>query len=170
MRSKTYFVVLALFVVLIAGFAVAPIAGAQDEMGVVCDSTLITLLLVAEHDYDYISGMMGTDMEMPALDLGQYGPVVDSIVAMMMEMQEEAGEPMDMEAHDQMLADMMAMDTAGMVAAYLGSMDMEMGDMMTTLTPGNVAGEDLVCATVRADVEKFILAHILTEMSMMEEM
>jgi hypothetical protein len=165
-KLRSFLTVLVLFA-MIAGFA--PLAGAQEEMGVACDSTLVTLLLVAEHDYDYISGMMGTDMEMPALDLGQYGPVIDSIVAMMMEMQGEAtGEPMDMTAHDAMLADMMAMDTAGMVAAYMSGMNMEMGEM-TTLAPGNVADEDPICATVRADVEKFILAHILTEMAMMAE-
>ena len=45
----------------------------------------------------------------------------------------------------------------------------EMGDdmMMTTLTPGNVAGEDEVCTTLRADVEKFLVAQIVTSTVMM---
>jgi len=170
MRNYRVFASGLVLLALLTGLVFAPAVGAQDDMGVVCDSTLVTLLLVAEHDYDYISGMMDSGMEMPALDLGQYGPVIDSIVAMMMAMmEEESGEAMDMEAHDQMLADMMEMDSAGMVAAYMSEMNMEMGEM-TNLTPGHVAGEDPICATVRADVENFILAHILTEMSMMEDM
>lgn len=146
-------------------------AFAQDEM-VVCDSTLATLLLVAEYDYGYLSSKM-TDAEMaeaPALRInkGQFGPVVDSIVATMMMMAEEMTEE-DMAMTEDMnmqVMGMMEMSSAGMVAAYMGNMDMEMG-MTTELTPGNVAGEDPLCAEVRADVEAFILAHILSEMEMM---
>jgi hypothetical protein len=144
---------------------------AQDEMKHVCDSTLVTLLLVAEHDYDYLSAKMDMGEEVPAIEYGQYGPVIDSIVAMMLT-QAESSEPTmteeEMAAHDQMLTDMMVMDTAGMVASYMTGMNMTMEESMTTLTSGSVADEDPVCAEVRADVEKFILAHILTEMSMME--
>jgi hypothetical protein len=172
MRTLQKCLAVLLVFMLSVGFAVVP-ALAQDEMMAhTCDSTLVTLLLVAEHDYDYLSGKMSMGEEVPAIDYGQYGPVIDSIVAMMTAMmEEEATEDAmmeeDMAAHDQMLADMMAMDTAGMVAAYMGSMNMTMEEGMTTLAPGNIEGEDPVCAEVRADVERFILAHILTEMSMM---
>lgn len=174
MRAVQKCLAVVLVVALAVGFAVVP-AAAQDDMKHVCDSTLVTLLLVAEHDYDYLSAKMDMGEEVPAIDYGQYGPVIDSIVAMMMAMMEEEGSmegdmtEEEMMAHDEMLANMMAMDTAEMVAAYMSSMNMDMGEM-TTLTPGNVAGEDPVCAEVRADVERFILAHILTEMAMMGDM
>jgi hypothetical protein len=172
---------LSLFVILsvLAGGVLVYAQDATTEAGsmITCDSTLVTLLLVAEHDYDYLSAKMDMGEEVPAIDYGQYGPVIDAIVAMMMQMQDEAAmataEAMteeQMAAHDQMLTEMMTMDTAGMVASYMSSMNMTMEEGTTTLTPGNVANEDPVCAEVRADVEKFILAHILTEMSMMSGM
>ncbi|MCA9905026.1 MAG: hypothetical protein KC547_14320, partial [Anaerolineae bacterium] len=36
----------------------ALVAQAQDSMATACDSTLVTLLMVAEHDYDYLTNMM----------------------------------------------------------------------------------------------------------------
>lgn len=162
---------------LVGAVSIAQFVRAQDAMAkVTCDSSLVVLLLVAEHDYDYLSHLMmdETMMDHPALkiDKGQYGPLIDSIVAMMTAMMEEDPNMVmteeEMMAHDEMLNNMMGMgSTADMVAAYMASMNMEMGDMMTTLQPGNVAGEDPVCAEVRADVEKFIIAHIVTEISMM---
>lgn len=170
-NAKSVFAVLLVLVVVLSGIALVPVLSAQDDAPVVCDSTLVTLLLVAEHDYDYLSAKMDMGEEVPNIDLGQYGPVMDAIVAMMMAMMDEEDDmgmdEMDMAAHDQMLADMMAMDSVAAVAAYMGSMGMEMGADMTTLAPGAVAGEDPLCTQVRADVEQFILAHILTEMSMM---
>jgi hypothetical protein len=169
--------ILCLTVILLAGFAISPIqqtAHAQDA-AVVCDSTLAVLLLVAEHDYDYLSSMMMSEdaVMMPHFDLGQYQPLVDEIVAMMMEMAEsgEMAEGMteeDMAAHDEALGMYMEMsDSAAMVAAYLEGMGMAMDSMSSTvLTPGNVAGEDPACAAARASVENFLLAHIITEMGM----
>lgn len=152
---------------------------AQDDMmeKVTCDSTLATLLLIAEFDYDYLSHKMAMDMmEDPALsiDLGVLQPVADEISAMMMEMMEEddmmeEGDDMmsedDMMAHDEMLEGMMGMSAAEAVDAYMSSMNMEMMDMME-LPAGDIAGEDPICAEVRADVQQFLVAHILTHMSM----
>lgn len=166
---------------LLALLAVVPLAGvsAQDTMmsdKIACDSTLAVLLLVAESKYDYLSHMAMDEMMMdsPALhiDLGALTPVADSI---MMAMQQMAAEgDMDMSdmtaeeqaAHDQMLADMMAMSPADQVTAYMSSMNMEMMDM-SMLPAGDLPGEAPECAAVRADVERFLVAHILTEQSMM---
>ncbi len=166
-------------VFLIALFAVtfAPahinVAHAQDDAPVACDSTLATLLLVAEHDYDYLSSMMDSEMGAPNVDLGQFTPLVNDIMAMMMEMMDEMSEEdmMAMEAMNAMMEPMMGMSSVDMLAAYEAAMGMEMMDNMTVLEPGNVAGENELCATVRADVENFILAHIIasTESMMMEE-
>lgn len=170
---------LVLVALLLVG-SVVPLNGiaAQDDMAkITCDSTLATLLLVAEHDYDYLSHMMTDEMMMdsPAthVDLGALTPVVDNIIMMMMSMDEDMSmgdmSEEEMMAHDEMLASMMAMSPADQVAAYMSSMNMETMDMMP-LPPGNVAGEDPQCAAVRADVEAFLVAHILTEMSMMGDM
>jgi len=147
---------------------------AQDDMGVVCDSTLVTLLLMAEHDYDYLSGMMDSDMEMPSVDYGQYGPLIESIMAMMMAMMDEMSEEdmMMHEEHEAMVMEMMAMSPQEMMDMAMDGMGMESVDMsmMTQLTPGNVEGEDPACAALRADVEAFLVAHIVTEMAMMGDM
>lgn len=159
---------------LLIGFIV-PAAVAQDEMAkITCDSTLVTLLLVAEHDYDYLSAKMMDEemMDHPALriDKGALTPLVEEIMAMMIAMMEEDPNmgmtPEQMAAHDAMLAEMMMKTPAEMVASYMMSMNMEMAEEMTELQPGNVAGEDPVCTEVRADVEKFIIAHLVTEMAL----
>lgn len=144
---------------------------AQDDMGVACDSTLATLLLVAEHDYDYLSSMMMEMPEsMPNLDLGQYTPLINEIVAMMTEMAGEMTEEemMAMEEMNTMMADMMAMSDADLINSYFTGMGMDAVDfsMYTTLTPGNVEGQDEVCAQVRASVQQFLLVHTIYDMQM----
>lgn len=167
--------------ILLVIFLVSSIAPtfAQDEMmeeGVVCDSTLATLILVAEFKYDYLSMMM-MDEEMmammPHLDFGQYQPLIDGIMAMMMEMMEE--DPMmgmseeEMMAHEEMLNAYMGMSSTDMIHEYMMAMGEEemMAENMTVLTSGNVADEDPACAEARAHVESFLLAHVLTELDMM---
>lgn len=178
MLSKKQVLLLCSLVALIAVLATSAIF-AQDEMmeeKIACDSTLAVLLLAAEHDFDYLSGKMMSEemMDHPALkiDTGQYAPLVEEVMNMMMAMMEE--DPMmgmteeEMMAHDEMLASMMAMNPADAVKAYMESMGMAMDDsMMTALAPGNIPGENATCAEVRADVEAFIVAHVITEMSMM---
>lgn len=147
---------------------------AQDDMGVVCDSTLVTLVLMAEHDYDYLSGMMDSEMEMPSIDFGQHGPLIESIMAMMMAMMDEmTEEEMTMqEERNAMVMEMMGMSTQEMMDMAMAGMGMESVDtsMLTQLPPGNVEGEDPACTALRADVESFLVAQIATEMAMMGDM
>lgn len=70
-------------------------------------------------------------------------------------------------AHDEMLASLMDMSAEDAVNAYLDSMNMEMMDM-TALPSGARADEDPACTAVREDVEQFLIAHIITHMSMMD--
>ena len=167
---RTLLVVVALF-----SFALLPaVSHAQDDAPVACDSTLVTLLLMAEHDYDYLSHMLDSEMGMPNVDLGQYSTLINDIIAMMqamsMDMTEE--EMATMEAHQMMVTEMMAMTTDEMLHSYDMAMGMEAMDdsMMTSLTPGIIEGENELCTTLRADVEKFLVAHILTEMQSMDDM
>ncbi len=175
MLSKKQVFVLCSIVALIATLATSAIF-AQESEKVACDSTLAVLLLAAEHDFDYLSAKMMSEemMNHPALsiDKGQYTPLVDAVMDMMMAMMEE--DPMMGMTEEQMammeesLAGMMEMDPAAMVKAYAESMGMAMDDsMMTVLAPGNIPGENATCAEVRADVEAFIVAHIIAEMQMM---
>jgi hypothetical protein len=129
------------------------------------------LLLVAEHNYDYISHMM---MEMPEsvpnLDLGQYGPLIESIVAMMTEMAGEMTEEEMMAAEEMntMVMGMMEMSDTDLINSYLVASGMGEVDFstLTTLTPGDIEGQDAVCAAVRADVSQFLLAHTVADMEM----
>lgn len=167
--------ILAVICLLFAALVVAPtLVLAQDDTPIVCDSTLVTLVLVAEHDYDYLSGMMDSETEMPSIDYGQYGPMIESIMAMMMQMMDNmTEEEMTMhEEHSAMVAEMMGMSTQEMMDMAMAGMGMESVDMstMTQLAPGNVEGEDPACAALRADVESFLVAHIATEMATMDEM
>src|SRR5215468_10251429 len=53
-------------------------AQAQGDKPVVCDSTLITLVYLAEHDYGYHSSM-----DMTKFETGQFKPLFDSMMAAM---------------------------------------------------------------------------------------
>lgn len=177
MRTVTRFSSVLLVIAVVAGFVLGTAVQAQDDMmeeSITCDSTLATLLLVAEYNYDYLSEKMAMDMmDDPTLhiDLGVLQPVADEIAAMMMDMMEEddmSDDSMsdeDMMAHDEMLNSMMGMSAADAVNAYMSSMNMETMDMMSELPTGALADEDPACTAVRADVEQFLLAHILTSMS-----
>jgi hypothetical protein len=116
---------------------------AQDDMLHVCDSTLITLLYIAEHDYGFHS-MMDT----ASFDKGQFAPLFD---AMMAEMEEMEGEMME------------ATEEAMMEA---GDMMME-GDM-TMLMPAVIADEDPACTALRAEVEAHLYTKLSESMMMME--
>ena len=147
-------------------------AEAQDDasMGIACDSTLVLLLLLAEHNFDYISGMDETIMsEMPAFDYGQYTYILEDTVAMMTAMMDEMSdeEMAEAEATHAMVEEMMGMDAAGILAGYDAAMGNEaMGDM-SVLAPGNVAGEPAECTSLRASLEQFIVAHLVADAEMM---
>jgi hypothetical protein len=144
----------------------------MTDMGVACDSTLATLLLVAERDYGYLSSMMMSEdaAMMPHLDFGQYTPLIESTIGMNAMMAEEMSEEdmMMMEEANTMMMEMMAMSDTDLINSYLTDMGMDAVDpaMVTTLAPGNVDGQDATCATVRASVQQFLLTHLIYDMNM----
>ncbi len=140
-----------------------------EESPVTCDSTLVVLLLVAEHDYDYLSHMQ----TMPNVDLGQYSTLIHGIVAMMQGMDMTDEQIAAMEAMQASLDDMMTMSTTDMLSHYdmtMGMTDMTSDMEMMVLPPGDVAGEAELCTTLREDVEHFLTAHILADMESMGDM
>jgi hypothetical protein len=130
--------------VALSAFSLLRPARAQDDMMLhVCDSTLITLLYIAEHDY----GFQSMEMDLSTFDKGQYQPLFDAMMAMMMEEEAMATEEAMMEGE---------------------MMEMEMMEGMTMLTPGNIEGEDEACTALRAEVETFLYNTLSAEMMAME--
>ena len=104
---------------------------AQDEMMLhSCDSTLITLLLIAEYDYGFESMM-----DLATFDKGEYAPFFEA----MMMMEEE---------------EMMEMTEEPMVEEEMMTEEPMMEDMMM-LPVGNIEGEDPACAELRAELNTF---------------
>lgn len=136
---RKYFSVL--FVLVFVIVAVLP-AAAQDMMDekIVCDSTVITLLLVAEYEFGY-----EPMMDVSVFEKGQFQPLFDAMMSMM-----EEGDMMD----DMTMDDNAMMD------------DMMMDDMMVVLEPGAVADEPAECADLRASVESFLYDHFSQAMMM----
>jgi hypothetical protein len=140
-RIALFAVVLVAVLAAVFAFASRP-AVAQDEMMTHrCDSTVITLLLIAEYDYGFHS-MMDT----ASFDKGQYAPFFE---AMMMEMEEGMGEEM-MESTEEAM------------------MEEPMMDEMMMLSVGNIEGEDPACAELRAELDAFFYAKF-SEMMMAED-
>jgi len=170
--NSTKFASIVILLALAVTLVLAPVASAQDMSApVVCDSTLVTLLLVAEHNYDYLTNM---DMEghMPNLDLGQYQPMIHQIMARMTDMQNQMSndQAMMMATEEAMMSDMMGMSDQDVMNQWMQSMGMDSssGDnmSMTMLAPGDVAGEDPACTALRADVQHFLLVHVIGDMMM----
>lgn len=153
--------------------ALPAVSFAQDmteTTPVTCDTTLVTLLMIAEHDYDYLSHMD----TLPNIDFGQYTQLIHDSVARMqsMEMDMSADEMATATAMQATVDEMMMMSTADLLSHY--DMTMGMGDSMSSdsmemmaLAPGDVAGEDPLCTSTRADVEHFLLAHVLADIESM---
>ena len=141
---------------------------AQDSMPVACDSTLAVLLLVAEHDYDYLSHME----TMPNVDLGQYSGLITSIISMMQSMDMTDEEMATMEAMQARVDELTAMGSTDMLHEWdmMGMSDSGSMDMPTMLPPGDVAGEDELCTSLRADVETFLTAHVIADMESADSM
>lgn len=147
MKKRLGLIVL-LLVSSFASFAVAPSAGAQDDMVHVCDSSTILLLFIAEYEFGYTS----EDMDLATFEKGQFAPMFDVAMAMM-----ENGEMMDEE--------MMEMDEAAMA-----EMEAQMEGMMMseTMLSSAIEGEDEACTALRADVEAFVVSHYLMEYMAMQ--
>ena len=111
---------------------------AQGDKPVVCDSTLITLTYLAEHDYAYHSSM-----DLAKFEKGQFKPLFD---AMMTSMQ---GTP------EAMMAATPDAMMAGTQQAMMSGVE---------LKPGVVQGEDASCAGLRADVEAFLYKTLSSKM------
>jgi hypothetical protein len=114
------------------GFALtAQQTAAQDEMMThICDSTLITLLYIAEYDYGFESMM-----DLSTFDKGQYTPLFD---AMMMEDEDDG---------------MMEMTEEPMMEEEMMTEEPMMEGMMLPI--GNIEGEDPACAELRAELDAF---------------
>ena len=175
---RTFYRLFAILSVAALAFAIfapgsARITRAQDKP-LTCDSTLVTLLLVAEHNYDYLTNMEKNGGKAPNVAFGDYEPLLHNIMMMMATMQENmTQEQMDAAAKgDKMMGDMMAMSNGDIVKEYLKSMKMDDAAMgaMTALPTGALANEDPACTTLRTDVEHFLLVHTIGDMMMGDAM
>jgi hypothetical protein len=144
MRTRIMSLLVAL--VAISGLAFAAPVIAQDAMAThTCDSTLIVLLYVAEHDYGFHS-----TLDVASFDKGQYGPLFDAMMAM-------TDEDAMMEGDAMMATEEAMMEEDGM-----------MEGATTTLAPGHIAGEDPACTELRTELDAFAYG-LLTAGTMMEE-
>ena len=144
MRKTLVLVLCLVFVVTL----VVPVSAQDDAMSdkIVCDSTVITLLLVAENNFGFHSMM-----DVSQFEKGQFGPLFESMMAMMDDM---AGDEMTEEGT--MMEESMADDAM-------------MDDMMVTLEPGIIEGEPAECGELRAEIEGYLYDTLSMELGMMEE-
>lgn len=152
--------ILALALILVAGFAANRAVRAQDAMPkVACDADLILSLYTAEYHFDFAAihdQMMTADPAMTSVDLnafdkGQYSLFFDGMMAMM-------GDNMSMGMMDEAtmtsVMDAMAMDSAAMEAAMMEMMP-EGSAEMAALVPGTVVGEPAECTALRDELRHF---------------
>jgi hypothetical protein len=126
----------------------APVQAQEEMMTHTCDSTLILLLYIAEHDYGFQSMM-----DVSTFEKGQYAPWFEAMMAMMDE------EMMEMDEEEMAMdEEMMEMDDSDM-----------MMEGMVMLTPAVIADEDEACTALRAEIEAYLYETISAEMMMMEE-
>lgn len=122
----------------------APVQAQEEMMTYTCDSTLILLLYIAEHDYGFHSMM-----DVASFEKGQYAPWFEMMMAEMEEMTEE--EMMEAEMTEEAMMD-----------------DSMMDDMMM-LMPAVIEGEDEACTALRAEIETYLYTVISEDMMMMED-
>ncbi len=138
--------------VIVAGFSV-PIyrLAAQDDAPVVCDSSLVTQVLVAELDLGYIP-----PEGIERLDFGQFTPIQEAIEA---RMQEQSAEEMAQAeaAMAEMLTMMEAMES------------MEVPQNVTFLQPVAFADEDEFCNILRTNLDAFLYLHLALELNMIAQ-
>ena len=140
MRKLISIALLLMFIVALS----VPVS-AQDGAMIVCDSTLMTLVLVAEYSHGFHSMH-----DLSTFEKGQLAPLFDSMMAMM------EGEMMEEEmAEGEMMEEEMA--------------EGEMMDDMMMLAPGNVTDEPTECTDLRAEVEAYLYDTLSAEMMMAED-
>jgi hypothetical protein len=125
-----------------------------DNMGMItCDSTLVTLLFIAENDYGFHSMM-----DVSTLEKGEYAPLFEEMMAQM-DQGDMGGDNMgegDMSGDNMGEGDMSGGDES------MGGDNMN-GDMMM-LSPGVVPGEDQFCTDLRAELEAFFYDYFTNSM------
>ncbi len=125
-------------------------AAAQDEERIVCDSTLVAQVLVAELDLGYIP-----PEEIARLDFGQFTPIQEEIQARMQELSAE--EVTQAEANMAEMVELMEMmDT------------METPADVTVLQVVSLADEHEFCNILRTNLEAFLYLHLALELNMIE--
>jgi hypothetical protein len=127
-----------------------------DNMGMItCDSTLVTLLFIAENDYGFHSMY-----DVSTLDKGEYQPLFDAMMAQMDQGNMGSGDNTGQ-------SDMSSGDNMGSGDQSMGGSDMSgdnmSGDMMM-LSPGVVPGENQFCTDLRAELESFFYDHFTNAM------
>jgi hypothetical protein len=145
MKRYTRIALSLLLVTIVSVSAFGFIAAQDDMMTHTCDSTLITLLLIAEYDYGFTS----ESMDLSTFE-GQYAPFFEAMMAMMEDDMME-----DDMADDEMMEDEMADDEM-------------MDDEMMMLPVGNIEGEDEACTALREELNAFF--YDTFSMMMMEDM
>jgi hypothetical protein len=114
---------------------------AQDEMMLhVCDSTLIMLLYIAEHDYGFHSMM-----DVSTFDKGQFAPLFDAMMA-------------------EMSGEMMGQPEATMMPE--GEMMMQPMEGVSMLVPATIADEDPACTALRNELDTFLYKTLSEKMMM----
>ena len=134
--------ILLVLVLALGLFSTALPVGAQDAMMThVCDSTLIALLYIAEHDYGFNSMF-----DLSTYEKGQYAPLFDAMMAMM--------------------GDEMMEEEAMMTEEAMMEEGDDMMENMVMLTPGHIEGEDVACSDLRAELDAFLYKALSAEMMM----
>lgn len=147
--KRVVFSWLALLIAVSAGFGLSA-ATAQDDTPIVCDSSLVAQVLVAELDLGYLP-----PEGIERLDFGQFTPIHEAIQARMQEMSAE--EMAEAEANMAEMTDMMeAME------------NMEMLADVTVLQPLTVADQVQFCNLLRANLDSFLYLHLALELNMID--
>lgn len=134
----------AIFALVLGVFVARPAHAQEGTPTTVCDSTLMLLLFIAQHDYGFQSAV-----DVNTFDRGQFGPWFD--------------------AHSTATSGAAGTDavpTAEAGDASVGTdATAETGDAtppLTVLVPGVVAGEAVECTALRAELENFFVSEINT--------
>jgi hypothetical protein len=155
-KSVTVFALVCLVVIVTTLAPVATTPASAQGQTTTCDSTLITLLYVAEHDYGFKPAM-----DVAQFEKGQYKPFFDAMMAM--------GSADTMATKDASMAatqdaSMMATKDASMAATQDTSMMGTKDNSMAVLKPGVVQGENAACTQLRAEVESYLFGQFAAKM------
>jgi hypothetical protein len=139
MRTRQYLLAAILVAVLLVGSFVVVVQG-QDtgvsSQGIVCDSTLLLLLYLAERDYGFTPAS-----DLTTFELGQFRSRFDELSTASEEStagDEEAG-------------------TEGEGTAAEGEGGDSSGTTTFQLLPGDVSGEDAACTQLRSEVYEYLV-------------